>query len=115
MSSEISLSIKLLTVATFLLKNDNNHRLNANRQEFKKHYDFIVVGSGSAGAIVAHRLAEIGEHVLLLEAGGPNGIPNDIPIECLTLLHTEYDWNYTMAKQFVGQAFEGGVIRENRG
>ena len=115
MSSEISLSIKLLTVASFLLKNDYNHRLNANLQEFKNVYDFIVVGSGSAGGIVAHRLAESGVDVLLLEAGGPNGIPNDIPIEYLTLFGSECDWNYTMAKQFVGQAFVGGVIPENRG
>ena len=115
MSSEISLSIKLLTVASFLLKNDYNHRLKANRQQFRKVYDFIVVGSGSAGAIVAHRLAEIGQHVLLLEAGGPTGVLNDIPIEVLTVANTEYDWNYTMAQQFVGQALLGRVIPENRG
>jgi len=36
----------------------------------KASYDYVVVGAGSAGAIVACRLAQNGKDVLLLEAGG---------------------------------------------
>lgn len=35
-------------------------------------YDYIVVGAGPAGIIVADRLSETGGRTLLLEQGGPS-------------------------------------------
>src|SRR5947208_12902363 len=39
-------------------------------------HDYVVVGGGSAGCVVAGRLAEAGASVLLLEAGGTDRRPD---------------------------------------
>lgn len=59
-------------------------------------YDYIVVGAGSAGCVVANRLTEDSEAtLLLLEAGNPDTKPEiQIPAACFKLLGSEVDWGY---------------------
>ncbi|KAK8741860.1 hypothetical protein OTU49_002431, partial [Cherax quadricarinatus] len=63
-------------------------------------YDFIVVGSGSAGSAVASRLAEVREwKVLVLESGGPPPPESQIPGMNAFLMQSESDWNYFTVPQ----------------
>ncbi len=60
-------------------------------------YDYIIVGAGSAGSVVAHRLvrADPALEVLLLEAGGPDDRPEIfVPAALPALFGTEIDWAY---------------------
>ncbi|XP_026678731.1 glucose dehydrogenase [FAD, quinone] [Diaphorina citri] len=58
-------------------------------------YDFIVVGAGSAGAVVANRLSEIENwKILLLEAGGDETDISDVPVLAAYLQLSGLDWSY---------------------
>jgi choline dehydrogenase len=61
-----------------------------------KTYDYIVVGAGSAGCVLAARLTEDRQtRVLLLEAGGAGGAKEiRIPAAFSKLFKTCVDWNY---------------------
>jgi choline dehydrogenase len=60
-------------------------------------WDFIIVGGGSAGCVMANRLSETGSHrVLLIEAGGSD-LSLDIQVPALTTkIYTKPDrlWDY---------------------
>ena len=61
-----------------------------------KTYDYIIVGAGSAGCVLAARLTEdLRTRVLLLEAGGAGGAKEiRIPAAFSKLFKTGVDWNY---------------------
>ncbi|KAJ7579810.1 alcohol oxidase [Mycena floridula] len=83
----------------------------------RQDYDFVVVGGGTAGNVIANRLTEDPEiAVLVLEAGGSNedapltripGIAADFEISINT-----YDWNYTISPQ---PGLNGATAKYHRG
>ncbi|XP_017484859.1 PREDICTED: glucose dehydrogenase [FAD, quinone]-like [Rhagoletis zephyria] len=58
-------------------------------------YDFVVVGAGSAGSVIASRLSENPNwRVLVLEAGGDPPQESEVPGLLFSLEHTNATWNY---------------------
>ncbi|KAF5272024.1 hypothetical protein FQR65_LT05005 [Abscondita terminalis] len=61
-----------------------------------EEFDFIVVGAGSAGSILANRLSENPKwRVLLIEAGDYPSVDTEIPWFNQNLKLSKEDWNYT--------------------
>ncbi|MGA2321950.1 MAG: GMC family oxidoreductase N-terminal domain-containing protein [Solirubrobacteraceae bacterium] len=59
-------------------------------------HDYVIVGAGSAGCVLANRLSEDPSvRVLLLEAGGSDRSPNiKIPAAFPKQFHTRLDWEF---------------------
>ncbi|NUU22731.1 MAG: choline dehydrogenase [Streptomycetaceae bacterium] len=64
-------------------------------------YDYVIVGAGSAGCVLAGRLTEDSDvRVLLLEAGDRDRAKEiHIPAAFKALFKTSYDWNFHTGKQ----------------
>jgi choline dehydrogenase len=70
------------------------------RAPLAREYDFVIVGSGSGGSVMARRLAERSDAtVLLIEAG-----PSDVGVAVIddaarwtALFRSAYDWSYDYA------------------
>src|SRR5262245_24040293 len=91
------------------------------RRNLKSGYDYIVIGAGASGSVVARRLAEdLNKQVLLLEAGGDDLITNILVTESWFMnIGTERDWafaaepgkgvNGRSIHQAMGKALGGGT------
>lgn len=78
-------------------------------------YEYIIVGAGSAGCVLANRLTEDGKHrVLLIEAGPKNNaLSLKIPAAVLkNLKSTKYNWAYQGEPE---PELGGRVITHDRG
>lgn len=66
-----------------------------------EHFDYVVIGAGSAGSVIAQRLSEDGQRsVLVLEAGPMDTDPRIAdPVRWIELAGSQVDWGYTTEPQ----------------
>lgn len=70
------------------------------QRHLNREYDFVIIGGGSAGAVLANRLSEIKNwNILLLEAGGDENEISDVPSLAAYLQLTKIDWQYKTEPQ----------------
>ncbi len=82
-----------------------------------EQFDVVVVGGGSAGAVIAARLSEDPSvRVALVEAGGPPPPEESMPAAVATLqLNPETDWMYTGDAGGAGRGLAEGRMMVPRG
>lgn len=65
--------------------------------------DFVIIGCGAAGSVLANRLSEISRwKILVLEAGGFENAFTDIPGMNGYIRSGVYNWGYKTVPQTVG-------------
>ena len=80
---------------------EEDHELKVkDTEKLLKSYDFIIVGAGSAGAVIANRLSENPNwKILLLEAGNDETEFSDVPASAANLQLGRMDWKYKTEPQ----------------
>ncbi len=69
-------------------------------EQLRPAYDYAIIGAGSAGCVLAHRIGRAGRRVLLIEAGGPASLPTITdPPDWPQLQDTDVDWRYSTTPQ----------------
>src|SRR4051794_27483307 len=77
-----------------------NVRTLASSEQLRSAYDYVVVGAGSAGCVLAHRLAQAGRQVLVIEAGRAPALPAIAnPPDWPELQGSDVDWRYATVRQ----------------
>ncbi|XP_015907095.2 glucose dehydrogenase [FAD, quinone]-like [Parasteatoda tepidariorum] len=81
--------------------------------DVKKSYDYVIIGAGSAGSVLANRLsANPCVSVVVLEAGSTPPILTEIPSAERFFVHSSIDWDFeSVPQQRSGQNLKERKVR----
>jgi len=69
-------------------------RSSAKQDQIKSAYDYIIVGSGSSGSVIAGELSKTGADILIIEAGGLDSAPTiSNPSIWFYNIGSDFDWH----------------------
>ncbi|XP_018326628.1 glucose dehydrogenase [FAD, quinone]-like [Agrilus planipennis] len=83
----------------------------------RKEFDFIIVGAGTAGSLIARRMSDyLDFKVLLVEAGAVPSTTSIVPYVFYTIPFTNEDWQFRTTKQTNAcQGYQGKMCAIHRG
>ncbi|CAG2112306.1 unnamed protein product [Medioppia subpectinata] len=103
--------LALIPVIILSVLHDQYNHIAYLQTTHETEYDYVIVGAGSAGSVMAARLSEDPYvTVLLLEAGGPETTLSDIPMNGVNLQTGPMDWSFRTLPQ--RRACKGMVGRQ---
>ncbi|CAC5376121.1 unnamed protein product [Mytilus coruscus] len=111
LSKVIVLCLGLILAALFGQRIDTDIFLHV---KLNSSYDYIIVGAGSAGSVIANRLSEDNNVTVLLVEAGVSELEHDhipIPLAAPLLQQTDIDWSFYTAPQHT--AFK--AMKEKKG
>ncbi|XP_072399482.1 LOW QUALITY PROTEIN: glucose dehydrogenase [FAD, quinone]-like [Diabrotica undecimpunctata] len=99
----------LTNLITDVRNQGQTYQLPTNAEEYRSYenfvkdigyFDFIIIGAGAAGSLVANRLSEVEDwKILLIEAGGYGNNVTDIPNMYFEVEYTKYNWGFVSVPQ----------------
>ncbi|KAJ2942920.1 hypothetical protein O0L34_g15109 [Tuta absoluta] len=114
-SQTFASAIQYFAAMQCLLNNENEW---SNREvEDGDSFDFIIVGGGTAGSVLANRLSEVELwKILLIEAGDDPPVESTTPNLAPVMQDTRYDWKYkTSYDGRTNQACKNGSLLLSQG
>lgn len=98
-ASIFTLLLQTIMASYYDLNNPQQYPIDRTKEilNSNKEFDFVIVGGGTAGSVLAHRLTEVKDWDVLLIERGEDPLPEtDVPALAFSAFNTSQDYRYTV-------------------